>query len=273
MRATESAAPAAESPDALRFLHRLRLSDATIEHFELGAIAAEEGTTPRLHIPLRAASGAPDGHYTRALHDSASCGACGETVSAAQVADRRRLGEADWAKCPFCAAPKKKAKVSWLLTQHPKYLQFGGLMSEMYHAHGAAQALGDTDARRRAQRAPTVVLCDGFTDTWAIYEAGQRTVMAWRRTGPSPAQIREVEQIARWHEVSRPGEIVHHPIVIAADSDAAGRAAAAKTRDALRALGVAAVRVVSDYGPDARCPSEVLARQGAVALAEMIASA
>jgi hypothetical protein len=248
------------------FVHSLRLSDDTVEHFDLGVATTPGGTTARLAIPLHDDSGAELGLTTRAVHSSAPCHACGREVTAKEVCRRWALRQEDWDHCPYCRAPKRKARVAWLKSQEPKYM-FSSRIDHstfLYNAHRARAALAGGGPGH------CLMLCEGYADAWAFHEAGF-PVVAYMGASPSQAHLRILRDLARW-DASRPGDEVFCPVGVATDDDAAGCAVRDRVLGAARAWGLFPFALTS-YGPGAKDAAECLSRHGALYLARAVEEA
>jgi len=121
--------------------------------------------------------------------------------------------------------------------------------------HKGRHLFGTHLARAHAAKAGTVVLCEGYTDVIAAHQAGVRNCVGLMGTALTDPQVGELARLAP-------------TVVLALDADGPGQAAmmkaasvAAKQRIELR---VAALPAGSD-------PADVLGRDGAAAVAELLA--
>ncbi len=135
--------------------------------------------------------------------------------------------------------------------QQPKYLNSPD--GEIYHK--GAHLFGGQLARPHAARAGEVILCEGYTDTIALHQAGVRNAVGLMGTALTPEQVSELARMA-------------HTVKLALDADTAGQEAM------LRAATLAArqkleLRVVElPAGTD---PAELIQRDGAERIREAIA--
>jgi hypothetical protein len=204
-----SGSPASQS--AWRLLSRWRLSDQTVEHFGLG-LDTSKSSAGRLLIP-RPELG-DDAYCTRAIVTFARCGDCGERVTPVQMANRqhearRAQSETDWRRCPHCNAASSRARLAWLISQHPKYLLPKGLASR-------DKLYGDAPTAEALQALPEIALCEGYPEVWALHEAGIEHACAYNSRGPSTEQL---QQLGELQQAS--GHIVR--ITIFPSYDLAGR--------------------------------------------------
>ncbi len=136
--------------------------------------------------------------------------------------------------------------------QRPKYLNTSD--NDLYHKglHLYAAHL----ARPHAARAGEVILCEGYTDTIALHQAGMRNAVGLMGTALTADQVAELARMA-------------NTVLLALDSDTAGQDAM------LRAATIASkrkleLRVVPL--PDGADPAELIHRDGPEAMAAAIAS-
>jgi DNA primase len=128
----------------------------------------------------------------------------------------------------------------------PKYLNTAD--GEIYHK--GLHLYGAHLARAHATRAGRVILCEGYTDTIALHQAGLRNSVGLMGTALTAEQVAELARMAS-------------TVLLALDADAAGQEAM------LRASALAAKRnlelrvVVLPAGED---PADVIARGGAEAM-------
>jgi DNA primase len=247
-----------------RFLYSLRLSDATIRHFGLGAVRTNAASVPRLHIPLTDEVGIRVGAASRALYDQARCAACGETVSATVVARRHRQSpESSYQRCPYCDAGKKKARISWLLGQSPKFLTEAGVGSLLYNAYRAEFAV------RRNDHQP-LLICEGYSDVWATHEAGYWGTVALTSARASVHQLDLIQRLAL--VAAYTADATYRRVGIMADNDGPGRINARRIARDLADRGVE-TSIVDSYSLGAQDPAAAVQRDGAVALARTIQEA
>jgi DNA primase len=130
--------------------------------------------------------------------------------------------------------------------QKPKYLNTSD--NEIYHK--GLHLYGADLARAEAARAGQVILCEGYTDTIALHQAGMRNVVGLMGTALTAEQVGELARMAQ-------------TVLLALDADSAGQEAM------LRASSLAArrkleLRVVPlPAGSD---PAELIRREGAEAM-------
>ena len=134
--------------------------------------------------------------------------------------------------------------------QKPKYLNTSD--NELYHK--GRYLYGAHLAREHAARAREghgeVVVCEGYTDTIALHQAGMRNAVGLMGTALTAEQVGELARMSK-------------TVLLALDSDAAGQEAM------MRAASVAArrrleLRVVAL--PEGRDPAELIAAEGAEAM-------
>jgi DNA primase len=130
--------------------------------------------------------------------------------------------------------------------QRPKYLNTSD--NEIYHK--GLHLYGADLARAEAARAGQVILCEGYTDTIALHQAGMRNVVGLMGTALTAEQVGELARMAQ-------------TVLLALDADSAGQEAM------LRASSLAAKRklelrvVPLPAGSD---PAELIQREGAEAM-------
>jgi DNA primase len=130
--------------------------------------------------------------------------------------------------------------------QRPKYLNTSD--NEIYHK--GLHLYGADLARAEAARAGQVILCEGYTDTIALHQAGMRNAVGLMGTALTAEQVGELARMAQ-------------TVLLALDADSAGQEAM------LRASSLAArrkleLRVVPlPAGSD---PAELIQREGAEAM-------
>src|SRR5271170_6691594 len=134
--------------------------------------------------------------------------------------------------------------------QRPKYLNTSD--NDVYHK--GLHLYGADLARAHATRAGEVILCEGYTDTIALHQAGMRGAVGLMGTALTGEQVGELARMA-----SR--------VLLALDADSAGQEAM------LRASRLAAkrkleLRVVAL--PEGADPAEVVQRDGPEAMSEAV---
>jgi DNA primase len=135
--------------------------------------------------------------------------------------------------------------------QRPKYLNTSD--NDVYHK--GLHLYGADLARAHAARAGDVILCEGYTDTIALHQAGMRNAVGLMGTALTDEQVGELARMAQ-------------TVLLALDADGAGQEAM------LRASAVAAkrkleLRVVPL--PAGKDPAELIQQQGAEAMREAVA--
>jgi DNA primase len=137
--------------------------------------------------------------------------------------------------------------------QRPKYLNTSD--NDVYHK--GLHLYGADLARPSAARAGEVILCEGYTDTIALHQAGMRNAVGLMGTALTGEQVGELARMAQ-------------TVLLALDADSAGQEAM------LRASAVAAKRklelrvVPLPAGGD---PADLLLRDGAEAMSALVAQA
>jgi DNA primase len=132
----------------------------------------------------------------------------------------------------------------------PKYLNTSD--NELYHK--GLHLYGADLARAHATRAGRVILCEGYTDTIALHQAGMRNAVGLMGTALTGDQVGELARMAQ-------------TVLLALDADSAGQEAM------LRASGLAAKRklelrvVPLPAGAD---PADLLQRDGADAMSTAV---
>jgi DNA primase len=134
--------------------------------------------------------------------------------------------------------------------QRPKYLNSAD--NDLYHK--GLHLYGAHLARAHATRAGQVILCEGYTDTIALHQAGMRNAVGLMGTALTSEQVAELGRMAS-------------TVLLALDADSAGQEAV------LRAYGLASkrklkVRVVEL--PPGTDPAELVQREGAAAMEALI---
>jgi DNA primase len=134
--------------------------------------------------------------------------------------------------------------------QRPKYLNTSD--NDVYHK--GLHLYGADLARPAAARAGEVILCEGYTDTIALHQAGMRNALGLMGTALTGEQVGELARMAQ-------------TVLLALDADSAGQEAM------LRASAVAAKRklelrvVPLPAGTD---PADLLQRDGAEAMSGLV---
>jgi DNA primase len=134
--------------------------------------------------------------------------------------------------------------------QRPKYLNTSD--NDVYHK--GLHLYGADLARPSAARAGEVILCEGYTDTIALHQAGMRNAVGLMGTALTGEQVGELARMAQ-------------TVLLALDADSAGQEAM------LRASAVAAKRklelrvVPLPAGAD---PADLLQRDGAEAMSALV---
>ncbi|HMD57206.1 MAG TPA: DNA primase [Solirubrobacteraceae bacterium] len=134
--------------------------------------------------------------------------------------------------------------------QQPKYLNTSD--NDLYHK--GLHLYGADLARAHAARAGEVILCEGYTDTIALHQAGMRNAVGLMGTALTAEQVGELARMAQ-------------TVLLALDADTAGQEAM------LRASSLASKRklelrvVPLPAGTD---PAELIAAQGAEAMRAVV---
>jgi len=136
--------------------------------------------------------------------------------------------------------------------QRPKYLNTSD--NDVYHK--GLHLYGADLARAHATRAGEVIVCEGYTDTIALHQAGMRNTVGLMGTALTGEQVGELARMAQ-------------TVLLALDADSAGQEAM------LRAYGLAQkrkleLRVVAL--PEGADPAEVILRDGADAMRAAVGS-
>lgn len=214
----EMASESKAAQAAKAFLHRRGFTDDTIAHFEL-AVDTSRSKAGRLAIPIYDRSNHPITISNRALFDSYKCASCGETVKAKEVVARRhqaqkaaeRGGEpVDWEACPHCGAGKAEARISWLTSQHPKYLNERDYEKSkiLYNEPTARKFL-------REDECLGYFIAEGYADVWATYQGGQKAASSYNGSTISDWQAEEAAELCASQDPPK-------PIVLIPDFDATG---------------------------------------------------
>jgi DNA primase len=134
--------------------------------------------------------------------------------------------------------------------QRPKYLNTAD--NDLYHK--GLHLYGAHLARAHATRAGQVILCEGYTDTIALHQAGMRNAVGVMGTALTSEQVAELARMAS-------------TVLLALDADSAGQEAVlrAYTLASKRKLKVRVVELAP--GTD---PAELVRRQGAAAMEALI---
>jgi DNA primase len=132
----------------------------------------------------------------------------------------------------------------------PKYLNTAD--GEIYHK--GLHLYGAHLARSHATRAGRVIVCEGYTDTIALHQAGLRNAVGLMGTALTAEQVAELARMAS-------------TVLLALDADAAGQEAMLRA-SALAAKRKLELRVVAL--PAGEDPADVIARGGAAAMESAI---
>jgi len=134
--------------------------------------------------------------------------------------------------------------------QRPKYLNTSD--NELYHK--GRHLYGAHLARVHAARAGTVLLCEGYTDTIALHQAGMRNAVGLMGTALTDDQVGELARMAQ-------------TVLLALDADSAGQDAMlrASTLAAKRKLELRVVAM-----PAGSDPAEIVHNEGAEAMAALV---
>ncbi len=137
--------------------------------------------------------------------------------------------------------------------QRPKYVNTAD--NSVYHK--GSHLFGAHLARPHAARAGQVILCEGYTDTIALHQAGMRNAVGLMGTALTDEQVAELARMA-------------NTVLLALDADSAGQEAM------LRSARVAArrrleLRVVEL--PDGADPAELIQREGPEAMEAAVRNA
>lgn len=204
---------------AKKYLAKRGFSEETISHFQL-AVDTERTKQGRLSIPLIDKANHPVSIANRALFDSHPCQACGVEVSGKEMRKRQfqaQKAEAkgekldfDWRSCPECGAPSEKAKLSWLVRQHPKYLFVRDFdkANLLYNENAARKVLS------KQKDAAGLFLVEGYADVWAGWQSGHEAICSYNGAVLSEWQAAEAVELAQRAE---------KPIILVPDFDETGR--------------------------------------------------
>ncbi len=135
--------------------------------------------------------------------------------------------------------------------QKPKYLNTSD--NDVYHK--GRQLYGADLARAHAAREGSVILCEGYTDTIALHQAGMRNAVGLMGTALTPEQVGELARMAQ-------------TVLLALDADTAGQEAMLRA-SALAAKRKLELRVVPM--PAGTDPADLIAAQGPEAMAGAVA--
>src|SRR5208283_5007235 len=132
----------------------------------------------------------------------------------------------------------------------PKYLNTSD--NDVYHK--GLHLYGANLARPFATRAGEVILCEGYTDTIALHQAGMRNTVGLMGTALTGEQVGELARMAQ-------------TVLLALDADSAGQEAMlrASTLAAKRKLELRVVAL-----PAGTDPAELVQREGAQAMREAV---
>jgi DNA primase len=135
----------------------------------------------------------------------------------------------------------------------PKYLNTSD--NDVYHK--GSHLYGADLARAHATRAGQVIVCEGYTDTIALHQAGMRNAVGLMGTALTDEQVGELARMAQ-------------TVLLALDADSAGQEAMLRA-SALAAKRKLELRVVAlPAGAD---PAELIAREGVQAIEAAVARA
>jgi DNA primase/replicative DNA helicase len=206
--------------------------EETIKHFSLG-VSTERRLNPertmtirsgRITIPFYDHAGSPVAIGDRAIVDGTNCRNCGEWIKASEVgyAARKERGQKkrgepvthDHTACPHCSAKGEASGIAFLREQDPKYWfpRSFDKSNYLYNEQGALQAL------KQDKSALGMFLCEGQADVWAVWAAGQKSVVSYNGKRLSPEQASRVAKV--WSERAQNG--VAKPIILIPDFDKAG---------------------------------------------------
>ena len=137
--------------------------------------------------------------------------------------------------------------------QRPKYLNTSD--NSIYHK--GSHLFGASLARPHATRAGEVIVCEGYTDTIALHQAGMRNAVGLMGTALTSEQVAELGRMA-------------HTVLLALDADSAGKDAMLRSAR-LAASRRLELRVVEL--PEGADPAELIQRDGPEAMAEAVREA
>lgn len=202
---------------AHKYLKNRGYSEETIEHFSL-AVDNSQSKNGRLSIPIYDKTNHPISIANRALFDSTKCANCHKVITSKEVVSRRFKAQRaeknneepiEWESCPECGAPNEKAKIAWLIKQHPKYLFLGSFdkSHHLYNQWNARKFLsGNPDAAG-------LFLVEGYADAWAGHQAGHEAICSYNGAQLSNWQAEEAVELAKKFE---------KPIILIPDFDLTG---------------------------------------------------
>jgi DNA primase len=137
--------------------------------------------------------------------------------------------------------------------QRPKYLNTSD--NSVYHK--GSHLFGANLARVYATRAGEVIVCEGYTDTIALHQAGIRNAVGLMGTALTAEQVSELSRMA-------------HTVLLALDADSAGQEAMLRSAR-LAARRRLELRVVEL--PEGTDPAELIRREGPEAIAQAVEDA
>lgn len=245
------------------YLDRRGISPVTAEHFELG-VTQDRSPAGHLTIPLHDDAGCPAGLTLQAMRSAARCRACSEPVTAAEMSRRRYdyrrtaqqtgLTPPDWRSCPRCGAANNQARLAWLPGQFPLFLRVPTCVPAteiLYNRHRTRPRLRDRGV---------MVVCEGYSDTWAFHEAG---IEACAHLG---AKMSDQQAAA----VVDDADVAGACILLCADADQTGLTASRMNVHLLREQGATTtIIVVRDYDGE-KDPAKYLERHGPKALSRLV---
>ena len=136
--------------------------------------------------------------------------------------------------------------------QRPKYINTADTANGIYHK--GSNLFGAHLARAHAARAGKVILCEGYTDTIALHQAGMRNAVGLMGTALTDEQVSELARMA-------------HTVLLALDADSAGQEA--MLRSARLAAGKRLELRVVEL-PEGADPAELIQREGAEAMTRAV---
>ena len=135
--------------------------------------------------------------------------------------------------------------------QKPKYLNTSD--NDVYHK--GLHLYGADLARAHATRAGEVILCEGYTDTIALHQAGMRNAVGLMGTALTAEQVGELARMAQ-------------TVLLALDADSAGQEAMLKAFRLANKRNLELRVVMMPAGTD---PADLIGRDGAEAMREAVA--
>jgi len=259
----EMASESKAAQAAKAFLHRRGFTDDTIAHFEL-AVDTSRSRAGRLAIPIYDRSNHPITISNRALFDAYKCASCGEPVKAKEVVARRHQAQkaaerggppVDWEACPRCGAGKAEARISWLTSQHPKYLNERDYEKSkiLYNEPTARKFL-------REDECLGYFIAEGYADVWATYQGGQHAASSYNGSTISDWQAEEAAELCAAQDPPK-------PIILIPDFDATGLSKISKNIATIRKVSPEAeIQVIHSLEVEGRPHKdmgEVLEEEGA----------